>query len=264
LIVGDAMGMPLADEMERRKDEVDYSGLFMVTSGGAIWSQACRDRFKALAPNAMQRDNFGASESGNDGEISLDENGNLRVPPTETMLVVDDTLTELPAGPEHVGLIARTGRVPQGYYKDQEKTARTFRTLPDGRRCSVLGDMGYRDHDGSIVFLGRGSQCINSGGEKVYVEEVENVLHGHPDIADVLVVGVPDERYGERVTAVVSAKEGRTPTLEDIQTFARRSLAGYKVPRDLIVVPAMKRTPAGKADYKWAKSVASEQEGAPA
>lgn len=264
LIVGDAMGMPLADEMERRKDEVDYSGLFMVTSGGAIWSQACRDRFKALAPNAMQRDNFGASESGNDGEISLDENGNLRVPPTETMLVVDDTLTELPAGPEHVGLIARTGRVPQGYYKDEEKTARTFRTLPDGRRCSVLGDMGYRDHDGSIVFLGRGSQCINSGGEKVYVEEVENVLHGHPDVADVLVVGVPDERYGERVTAVVSAKEGRTPTLEDIQTFARRSLAGYKVPRDLIVVPAMKRTPAGKADYKWAKSVASEQEGAPA
>lgn len=264
LIVGDAMGMPLADEMERRKDEVDYSGLFMFTSGGAIWSQACRDRFRALAPNAMQRDNFGASESGNDGEISLDENGNLRVPATDTMLVVDDKLSELPPGPDNVGLIARTGRVPQGYYKDEEKTARTFRTLPDGRRCSVLGDMGYRDHDGSIVFLGRGSQCINTGGEKVYVEEVENVLHGHPDVADVLVVGVPDSRLGERVTAVVSAREGRNPTLEDIQTFARQSLAGYKVPRDLIVVPAMKRTPAGKADYKWAKSVASEQEVAPA
>lgn len=264
LIVGDAMGMPLADEMERRKDEVDYSSLFMITSGGAIWSQACRERFKALAPNAMQRDNFGASESGNDGEITLDDNGNLRVPATGKMLVVDDTLAEVPAGPENVGMIARLGPVPQGYYKDEDKTARTFRTLPDGRRCSVLGDMGYRDHDGSIVFLGRGSQCINTGGEKVYVEEVENVLHGHPDIADVLVVAVPDERLGERVAAVVSPREGREPSLDDVQRHARESLAGYKVPRDLVVVPEVKRTPAGKADYRWAKEVAREQAASPA
>ena len=257
LIVGDAMGMPLADEMERRKDEVDYSGLFMITSGGAIWSRACRDRFSALAPNAMQRDNFGASESGNDGEISLDEKGNLRVPATDKMLVVDDRLEELPAGPENVGLIARLGPVPQGYYKDPEKTDRTFRTLPDGRRCSVLGDMGYRDHDGSIVFLGRGSQCINTGGEKVYVEEVENVLHGHPAVADVLVVAVPDDRLGERVAAVVAPRDGQQPTLDDIQRHARELLAGYKVPRDLVVVPEVKRTPAGKADYKWAKTVAA-------
>ncbi|MDP3968873.1 MAG: AMP-binding protein [Nocardioides sp.] len=258
LIVGDAMGMPLVEEMERRKDDVDYSGLFMIASGGAIWSQACRGRFHALAPNAMQRDNFGASESGNDGEINLDENGNLRVPATDKMLVVDENLAELPSGPENVGLIARLGPVPQGYYKDEEKTARTFRTLPDGRRCSVLGDMGYRDHDGSIVFLGRGSQCINTGGEKVYVEEVENILHGHPDVADVLVVAVPDERLGERVAAVVSPREGREPTLESVQAHARESLAGYKVPRDLVVVPTVKRTPAGKADYKWAKQVAQE------
>ncbi|WP_435769923.1 AMP-binding protein [Nocardioides sp. SYSU DS0651] len=256
LIVGDAMGMPLVEEMERRQDEVDYSPVFMVSSGGAIWSQACRDRFRALVPNAILRDNFGASESGNDGEISLDDNGNLRVPATDRMLVVDDTLTELPAGPDNVGLIARLGPVPQGYYKDEEKTARTFRTLPDGRRCSVLGDMGYRDHDGSIVFLGRGSQCINTGGEKVYVEEVENVLHGHPGVADVLVVAVPDQRLGERVAAVVAPRDGVEPTLEDIQDHARGSLAGYKVPRDLVLVPEVKRTPAGKADYKWAKEVA--------
>ncbi|CAN5366310.1 acyl-CoA synthetase [soil metagenome] len=259
LIVGDAMGMPLVEEMERRQDEVDYSGLFMVASGGAIWSHACRERFRSLAPQAMQRDNFGASESGNDGEINLDENGNLRVPATDKMLVVDDTLTELGTGPENVGLIARLGPVPQGYYRDEEKSARTFRTLPDGRRCSVLGDMGYRDHDGSIVFLGRGSQCINTGGEKVYVEEVENVLHGHPDVADVLVVAVPDERLGERVAAVVSAREGHEPTLAGVQAHARQSLAGYKVPRELIVVPTVKRTPAGKADYKWAKQVALER-----
>ncbi|WP_182526539.1 AMP-binding protein [Nocardioides dongkuii] len=264
LIVGDAMGMPLADEMERRKDDVDYSALFMFTSGGAIWSQACRERFRTLAPNAMQRDNFGASESGNDGEITLDEGGNLRVPATDKMLVVDDQLAEMPAGPEHVGLISRLGPVPQGYYKDDEKTARTFRTLPDGRRCSVLGDMGYRDHDGSIVFLGRGSQCINTGGEKVYVEEVENVLHGHPDIADVLVVAVPDERLGERVAAVVSVRDGREPSLDDVQRHAREALAGYKVPRDLVVVPEVKRTPAGKADYRWAKEIARDHAASPA
>lgn len=257
LIVGDAMGMPLVEEMERRMEEVDYSPVFMVSSGGAIWSQACRDRFRALVPNAILRDNFGASESGNDGEITLDENGNLRVPATDRMLVVDDTLAELPRGPEHVGLIARLGPVPQGYYKDEEKTARTFRTLPDGRRCSVLGDMGYRDLDGTIVFLGRGSQCINTGGEKVYVEEVENVLHGHPDVADVLVVAVPDERLGERVAAVIATRDGREPTLDDIQTHARAALAGYKVPRDLVLVPEVKRTPAGKADYRWAKRVAA-------
>jgi 3-oxocholest-4-en-26-oate---CoA ligase len=259
LIVGDAMGMPLVEEMERRSDEVDYAGVFMVSSGGAIWSQACRDRFRALVPNAILRDNFGASESGNDGEITLDDNGNLRVPATDKMLVVDDRLEELPAGPENVGLIARLGPVPQGYYKDEEKTARTFRTLPDGRRCSVLGDMGYRDHDGSIVFLGRGSQCINTGGEKVYVEEVENVLHGHPAVADVLVVAVPDPRLGERVAAVVAPREGEQPTLEEIQTHAREALAGYKVPRDVVLVPEVKRTPAGKADYKWAKEVARQQ-----
>ncbi|MFC5730032.1 MULTISPECIES: AMP-binding protein [Nocardioides] len=259
LIVGDAMGMPLVEEMERRKDEVDYSPVFMVSSGGAIWSQACRDRFRAIVPNAILRDNFGASESGNDGEITLDGNGNLRVPATDRMLVVDDTLAELPRGPEHVGLIARLGPVPQGYYKDEEKTARTFRTLPDGRRCSVLGDMGYRDLDGSIVFLGRGSQCINTGGEKVYVEEVENVLHGHPDVADVLVVAVPDERLGERVAAVIAARDGRAPSLDDIQSHARGALAGYKVPRDVVLVPEVRRTPAGKADYKWAKQVAAER-----
>lgn len=259
LIVGDAMGMPLVEEMERRRDEVDFSPVFMVSSGGAIWSQSCRDRFRALVPNAILRDNFGASESGNDGEISLDENGNLRVPATDRMLVVDETLHEVPPGPDNVGLIARLGPVPQGYYKDEEKTARTFRTLPDGRRCSVLGDMGYRDHDGSIVFLGRGSQCINTGGEKVYVEEVENVLHGHPGVADVLVVAVPDPRLGERVAAVVAPREGHEPTLADIQSHAREALAGYKVPRDVVLVPEVRRSPAGKADYKWAKQVARDK-----
>ncbi|HEX2895052.1 MAG TPA: AMP-binding protein [Marmoricola sp.] len=260
LIVGDGMGMPLVEEMERRKDDVDYSAVFMVSSGGAIWSQACRDRFRALMPDAMLRDNFGASESGNDGEILLDDDGNLRVPPTDAMLVVDQDLRELPRGPEHVGFVTRLGPVPLGYYKDEEKSARTFRILPDGRRCSVLGDMGYRDHDGSIVFLGRGSQCINTGGEKVYVEEVESVLHGHPAVADVLVVGVPDPRLGQKVAAVIAVRDGEQgPSLEEIQSHCRTALAGYKVPRVVLHVPEVRRSPAGKADYAWAKTVASEQ-----
>ncbi|GAC70524.1 AMP-binding protein [Gordonia soli] len=258
LIVGDGMGMPLVEELEKRKDSVDLSSLFSITSGGAIWSQHVRDRMVAVKPDLLLRDNFGASESGNDGEIMLDDNGNLKVPPTDKMMVVDEKLNRLEPGSGDVGYIARIGNVPLGYYKDEEKSARTFPTLPDGTRISVLGDMGYVEADGSIVFLGRGSQCINTGGEKVYAEEVEATLHAHPAIHDALVVPVPDERYGQRVAAVAELTDGFTePTLEEVQAHCRESLAGYKVPRNIVFVDAVKRTPAGKADYRWAKDTAS-------
>jgi acyl-CoA synthetase (AMP-forming)/AMP-acid ligase II len=265
LIVGDAMGMPLAEEMERRKDEVDYSTLFSVTSGGAIWSHHNRERFAAIKPDLILRDNFGASESGNDGEILMDDNGNLRVPPTDKMMVVDERHRQIEPGSGDVGYIARIGNVPLGYYKDEEKSARTFPTLPDGRRISILGDMGTVEADGSIVFLGRGSQCINTGGEKVYAEEVEAVLHAHPAIGDALVVPVPDERYGQRVAAVARVADGATePSLEEIQAHCRESLAGYKVPRTVVFVDEVKRTPAGKADYRWAKNAAATAGAEPA
>ncbi|MGW0039480.1 AMP-binding protein [Gordonia sp. NPDC003376] len=258
LIVGDAMGMPLVEEMERRTDEIDLSSLFSVTSGGAIWSHHNRERFLALKPDLMLRDNFGASESGNDGEIMMDDNGNLTVPPTDRMMVVDERLTPIVPGSGDVGYIARIGNVPLGYYKDEEKSARTFPTLPDGRRISILGDMGTVEADGSIVFLGRGSQCINTGGEKVYAEEVEAVLHAHPAIADALVVPVPDDRYGQRVAAVARIADGAAePSIDDIQVFCRESLAGYKVPRTVVFVDEVRRTPAGKADYRWAKATAA-------
>lgn len=264
LIVGDAMGMPLAAEMERRKGEVDLSSLFSVTSGGAIWSQHNRDQFRAIKEDLMLRDNFGASESGNDGEIMMNEAGNLTVPPTDKMMVVDERLDPIPPGSDDVGYIARIGNVPLGYYKDEEKSARTFPTLPDGRRISILGDMGRVEADGSIVFLGRGSQCINTGGEKVFAEEVEAVLHAHPAVGDALVVPVPDERYGQRVAAVVRLAEGAVePTLEEIQDHARSSLAGYKVPRTVVFVDEVRRTPAGKADYRWAKDAAATLPSAP-
>ncbi len=256
LIVGDAMGIPLVEEMEKQKDTADFSSLFSITSGGAIWSKHVRDRMAAIKPELILRDNFGASESGNDGVMQLDEDGNLHAPPTDKMMVVDESFQQITT-PGEVGYIARVGNVPLGYYNDPEKSARTFPTLPDGRRISVLGDMGYPAEDGGIVFLGRGSQCINTGGEKVYAEEVEATLHGHPAISDALVVPVPDPRYGQRVAAVISVAEGQErPSIEEVQTFARSELAGYKVPRTIVFVEEVKRTPAGKADYRWAKSTA--------
>lgn len=264
LIVGDAMGMPLVDELERRKGEVDLSSLFSITSGGAIWSQHVRERMVAVKPDLVLRDNFGASESGNDGEIVMDDDGNLRVPPTDKMMVVDESLTEIVPGSGDVGYIARIGNVPLGYYKDEAKSAKTFPTLPDGRRISILGDMGTVEADGTIVFLGRGSQCINTGGEKVYAEEVEATLHAHPAVADALVVPVPDARYGQKVGAVVAVVDGEPePTLEELQLHCRESLAGYKVPRVVVFVDEVKRTPAGKADYKWAKATAAEAPATP-
>ncbi|HNP56775.1 MAG TPA: AMP-binding protein [Gordonia sp. (in: high G+C Gram-positive bacteria)] len=258
LIVGDAMGLPLVEQMEKLSGEVDMSSLFSIASGGAIWSQHVRDRMLAAKEGLLLRDNFGASESGNDGEISLDENGNLKVPPTDRMIVVDER-NERITTPKEVGYIARIGNIPLGYYKDAEKTERTFPVMADGTRISVLGDMGYVEEDGSIVFLGRGSQCINTGGEKVYAEEVEAVLHAHPAIADALVVPVPDAKYGQRVAAVAKVAEGfDEPTLEDVQEHCRADLAGYKVPRTIVFVDEVKRTPAGKADYKWAKAAADQ------
>ncbi|MFZ2240230.1 MAG: acyl-CoA synthetase [Gordonia amarae] len=260
LIVGDAMGMPLVEEMERRAGDVDLSSLFSITSGGAIWSQHVRDRMLAVKPGLLLRDNFGASESGNDGEIMMDDAGNLKVPPTDRMMVVDESLNPIEPGSGELGYIARIGNVPLGYYKDPEKSAKTFPTLPDGRRVSILGDMGTVEADGTIVFLGRGSQCINTGGEKVFAEEVEAVLHAHPAVADALVVPVPDAKYGQRVAAVAKIADGvPEPTEEELQDHVRASLAGYKVPRIIVFVDEVRRTPAGKADYRWAKQTAEAQ-----
>ncbi|AVP69786.1 AMP-binding protein [Rhodococcus hoagii] len=258
LIVGDGMGLPLVDEMERRKGEVDLSSLFSITSGGAIWSLSVRERMLAVKPELLLRDNFGASESGNDGAFTIDDNGNLRMPPSPNLILVNERLEQIPAGSDEIGYIARIGNVPLGYYKDEEKTARTFPTRADGTRISVLGDMGTIEADGTIVFLGRGSQCINTGGEKVFAEEVEAALHAHPSISDALVVPVPDERMGQRVAAVVAVYPGSDElTLDAVQDHCRKTLAGYKVPRAFVVVDEVKRTPAGKADYRWATDVAA-------
>jgi acyl-CoA synthetase (AMP-forming)/AMP-acid ligase II len=155
-------------------------------------------------------------------------------------------------GSGEIGRFARRGRIPLGYYKDEEKTAATF-VERDGVRWVLPGDLASVDADGTIVIHGRGSVSINTGGEKVFPEEVESALVAHPGVQDVLVVGVPDEQWGQRVVAVVQPRPGETLTVEDLRQFARTELAGYKVPRDVVVVDAIVRSPNGKPDYAWAR-----------
>jgi acyl-CoA synthetase (AMP-forming)/AMP-acid ligase II len=171
-------------------------------------------------------------------------------------IVLDDDLRPVPAGSGVVGRLATRGRVPIGYYKDPERSARTFVEI-DGERWSLPGDMATIDADGTVHLLGRGSLCINTGGEKVYPEEVEAVLKTHPRIADACAIGVKDDRWGQRVEAVVQAAPGPAPTLDDVQAHCRAHLAGYKVPRAMHVVPELRRSPSGKADYTWAAGIAA-------
>jgi fatty-acyl-CoA synthase len=172
-----------------------------------------------------------------------------------TTKVFNERDEEVKPGSDEIGMIANGGFAPVGYYKDPEKSARTFRVV-NGRRYSFPGDFAKVAADGSLILLGRGSVCINTGGEKVFPEEVEEALKAHPAVWDALVVGVPDERFGERVTAVVSPHPGQTIDEAELAAFARRTVAGYKVPRRSIVVDRVQRAANGKADYKWAKEVA--------
>jgi 3-oxocholest-4-en-26-oate---CoA ligase len=175
--------------------------------------------------------------------------------------VLDEaTLEPVEPGSGVIGRVARTGHIPLGYYNDPDKTSSTFVEIGD-RRWVLTGDMATVEDDGSIRLLGRGSVCINTGGEKVFPEEVEGVLKSHPDVYDVVVVGAPDERWGQRVTALVEPRQGPTPTLEALAEHCRGHLAGYKIPRALVVVDKVVRSPAGKADYRWAREVAGAGSG---
>jgi len=156
-----------------------------------------------------------------------------------------------------VGKIARTGHIPLEYYKDPKKSAETFFTAPDGQRYSMPGDFARVEEDGRVTLLGRGSVSINSGGEKIYPEEVEHAIKSHPACFDAVVIGVPDERWGSKVAAIVAPRPGTSVTLEDIQSHCRTQIAGYKIPRQLTLVDVIERSPAGKPDYRWAQKVAT-------
>ncbi|WP_097971824.1 acyl-CoA synthetase [Streptomyces sp. gb14] len=261
-LVGDAMLRPLIDCLKGSLRGTDCSSLFSVSSSGAVMSDSVRAEFQALVPTVLLLNNFGSSESGFNGTATADsgpEKG-FRVQVNARTAVVDPVTYE-PVAPGEPGRIAQRGHVPLGYYNDPAKTADTFFRRGD-ERWVLLGDMATVDADGIVTVLGRGSQCINTGGEKVYPEEVEQALKSHADVYDALVAGVPDERWGNRVAAVVQLREGADAlTLDAVQAHCRTRLAGYKIPRALVLADRIQRSPSGKADYRWAKAVAAGAQG---
>jgi acyl-CoA synthetase (AMP-forming)/AMP-acid ligase II len=246
------MARPLVDALATRDAP---ASLVAIVSGGAILSPAIKAELQERLPSIMVLDSFGASETGANGAVDMTTAG-PRFRMNEWTTVVTEDFRPAPAG--EIGLLARRGHVPLGYYKDAEKSAATFVEV-DGVRWAIPGDRAVVEDDGTITVLGRGSQSINTGGEKVFPEEVEAVLKAHPAVFDALVVGVPDARWGEHVAALVQPRDGCTPTLDELVAHCREHLARYKAPRSLSLVPHVERTPAGKPDYRWARDLASRE-----
>ena len=258
-IVGDAMAVPLLDALDANPGRWQLGSVFSVGSGGAVFSTSKQEAFKRYFPNVFISNSFGSSESGNMG---LDGGGKQgqglgNVAKSDFMSVISDVEGEphRHVAPGEMGIFARSGHIPVGYYNDPVKTAKTIVEV-DGQAWLLLGDEARLEQDNTITVFGRGSNCINSGGEKVFPEEVEQALKANPDIFDCLVVGVPDKRYGSRVAAVVTARGDATLTLEAVQEDARKHIAGYKLPRELHVVAEVPRAPSGKPAYPQALEIA--------
>ncbi len=264
VIVGDAMAKPLLDAFEKVGDGLDRSSLMAIGSGGAILSPSTKERMATLLPGVMVVDAYGSSETGQLGgkTSTADPYGRPCLQVDERTKVFDDQLVEVVPGSGAVGLLARGGRVPFGYRGDPEKSAATFVEVT-GTRWALPGDLASVEDDGTIVVLGRSSTSINTGGEKVYPDEVEAALKSNPEIADVVVVGVPDDRWGERVTAVVALGGSGALDLERLRAHAAPLLASYKLPRQLVLVDAVERSPSGKPDYVWARDQALEGQDEP-
>ena len=259
VIVGDAFARPLVEAITTMEPRPDVARLSAVLSGGAILSPAVKAAWVESLPETILIDGFGSSETGGQGAMVSAAGSSDSGPPafrldTDTT-VLDDQLRPAPVGV--VGWLARRGRLPVGYYKDPEKTASTFPVV-DGVRWSVPGDHARLEPDGTITVLGRGSVSINTGGEKVYPEEVESALKSHDDVFDAVVVGVPDDHWGERVVAVVAPRAGAEVRLDALVDHVRSHLAAYKLPRGLVLVDSVVRSPSGKPDYRWARAVATD------
>ena len=264
-IVGDAMAIPLLDALKANPDRWDLSSIFSVGSGGAVFSESKQQEFRDFFPNVFISNSFGSSESGNmgfdSGEKKSEEKGLGNVAQSDFMDVITDVEGEpnRHCQPGEMGIFARSGYIPVGYYNDPVKTAKTFVEV-DGKQWLLTGDEARLEEDGSITVYGRGSNCINSGGEKIFPEEVEQALKSHPDVFDCLVVDTPDERFGSKVTAVVTTRSGGALSLDELQEEARKHVAGYKVPRELHIVSEIPRAPSGKPAYPKAKEIALSRE----
>ena len=260
-ITGDAMGRPMIEALEA--GDYDTSTVVSVASSAALFSPAVKERYLEKFPNAVVIDAIGSSETGFGG-MGMAVKGQSRVgAPTvkadpNTHVLREDG-TRLQPGDDETGLLARTGHIPLRYHNAPAKSAETFVEY-DGIRYSLPGDSARIEADGTITMLGRGSMSINTGGEKVFPEEVEASLKSHPDVFDVSVVGVSDERFGQRVAAVIASRNGARPTLAELGEVVRSDLAGYKVPRSVWFVDELKRSPAGKPDYRWAAEVTSDRQ----
>ncbi len=259
-LVGDAMARPIVDVLAAGSYQV--SSLLAVASAGAILSPAVRDRMQELLPDALILNNFGSTETGHQGSAfpgsETGADGRPSFAMDEHSMVLDDELKPIGPGDGRLGRLARGGHIPLGYYKDEAKTAERFVTIA-GQRFALPGDMATVEADGRITVYGRGSNCINTGGEKVFPEEVEEALKAHPEVFDALVVGLADERWMQRVAAVVQPRPGRSPDLATLQAHCRTLIAGYKVPRQLSLVTTVERQPSGKPDYAWARDVAEKE-----
>jgi len=255
-LVGDAMARPLAEELAAAPaGTYDLSTLMVVGSGGAMLSPAVKDDLAAQAPGVVIMDRFGSSEAGAQGVVEAGASGPKFVMSDDTA-VLDDDLERLEPGDGRIGRLARTGRIPLGYYRDEEKTAATFPTDKRGVRWSVPGDLASIEPDGVITVHGRGSASINSGGEKIFPEEVEAAVKAHPDVYDAIVVGLPDERFGERVAVVVRLRDGAPELgIDSLMEHCRDHVAGYKLPRQVLLVDEIPLTAAGKPDAKAAKAL---------
>ncbi len=262
-VVGDAMGLPMIEAWERNPGMSDVSSLMSISSGGAPMSAAVRGRFARAFPNVVLINGYGSSEAGAratsrvlGSEQHNGRDGALLDPAGRGAIVIDDEDRPVVPGSGVVGRVVAAGHVPIGYLNDPLKTAEAFVTI-DGARYVVTGDYASVTEDGLIELRGRGSLCINTGGEKVFVEEVEEVLRGHPAVSDAVVVGVPDPRWGSAVAAVVSTRGGALLGLDDLKDHCGSVLARYKHPKHLVLVEEVRRSPAGKADYTWARELAT-------
>jgi acyl-CoA synthetase (AMP-forming)/AMP-acid ligase II len=265
-MVGDATARPMVELLESDPGRWDTSALLLVGSGGALLSGDVKDRLLAAIPSLLAITEAVGSSEAPVMASSLIQRG---APPSQSLkfapkmdggtMVVDDDLRPVEPGSRTIGRLAARGRSPIGYWKDPAKTAATFVQI-NGERWSLPGDMATVEADGSIRLLGRGAMCINTGGEKVYPEEVESALKAHPAVADAIVVGEPDERWGQRVVAVVQLRDpAQVPSLETLQEHCRATLAGYKIPRRLELVDEVRRSPAGKPDYRWAADLVTSR-----
>ena len=263
-IVGDAFARPIIAELERAEVEgrpYDVSSLGRIVSTGATLSSESKRALMSRASSAVVLDMIGASEGG-PFAVAMTMPGQDPLATAEfmatpaTVLFDDTTWEKIPFGSGRAGVLAAAGPMPDGYFGDADKTARTFRDI-DGVRYSVPGDFAVIDADGTVHLLGRGSVCINTGGEKVYPEEVEVAARSHDDVIDCVAIGIPDERYGEVVALVVARRAGSV--LDDTAVIAhvKRSIADYKAPRRVVFVDEVYRSPSGKADYRWAREIAS-------